>query len=386
MNIKDEYFSRIIYQNGAVDKLASILEKENFFKKVLFIASKTPYQKFGALVVNQIGIAKRDFLFELVDENVSVEDAALTSKKIGKTDFVVCLGGGTVIDFGKVVAKQVGAELVAIPTSVSNTSAFSSVSYLKQNPITKPIYCSWPAKVLVDEIIIKSARAENVASGIEFVLSFWDLVFNYEIQSLLFFEKHDASFLKILLAKLEDLYLQNKNVDPLLVMDILIDLGYFLKDVNPQFTTAFSLALLLKNSGSIKGASFGRLCLVSSQILQASYEKYFSYKKLDIYNFIDFEALSGSLNRLNITAENVSFYSIKNLRTNRQLFLKLNAVKNQVAGHVEKTKHKLSLVSGSKTKTVLDITKCLSAFSVLPYVYSCLDLTNVLFSSGLIVC
>lgn len=386
MNINDEYFARIIYQKGAIEKLSGLLEKENCYKKVFFIASKTPYQKFGALVVNQFNLAGREFVFELIDDNACLSQAIEASQKVQKSDFVVCLGGGTVADFAKVVAREIGANLISIPTSVSNSAHFSKQSYLNQASVIKTINCPWAYKIIVDEDFIKGARKENVDSGIEYILSFWELVFNYEIQNLLFFQKNDASFLKILLAKLNDLYIQKQEIDPLYLMDIMIDLGYFLKDVNPSYMTAFSLALLLKNSNSIKGASFGKLCLLSSQMLQASYEKYLSYKKLDINNFIDFGALSIALNNLNINPEMVSFSAIKNLRTNRQLFLKLNAVRHQVLGHIEKTKEKLCLTAGTKTKTFYDFKKCLSAFSVLPYVYDCLDLTNVLFSSGLIVC
>lgn len=386
MNIKDEYFERIVYQKGAVEKLSSLLEDEKSYNKVMFISSKTSYQKFGAFVVNQISMAGREFVFELIDSTADFSQAIKTAEKNKKIDFVVSLGSGTVLDFGKIVANELNSKLILLPTTVTTTAGFSSGSYLSNGQVIKKIECPWAHKILVDEDFVKQERQNNVKTGVEYILSFWDLVFNYEIQNLLFFDKKDVSFLKSLLAKLNDLYVQSKEIDPLFVMDILVDLGYFLRQVEDKDKTAFCLALLLKNSNSIKNVSFGKLCLVASQMLQASYEKYFSFKKLDVNYFIDFTAISVALTELKIDPKTIDFSGVKKLRTNSQFFLKLYAVRQQVLSYIEKTKEKLSLTQGIKTKTFYDIKKCMQAFSVLPYVYDCMDFTNVLFSSGLIVC
>ncbi len=386
MNINNEYFSRIIYQKNAIENLEVILKQAKTTKKVFFISSKTPYQMFGAFVVNQFNLANKEFVFELIDNKFDLKNAKKSAKQAKNCEFVVCLGGGGVIDFAKVVATLSGAKLITVVSSVANTAAFSKYAYLKNNTIAQQIECKLAEKILIDENFIIKCNKNLINSGVDFILSFSDLVFNLETSMLLFGQKHKINALKTILAKLHDTFLQSNNFDPLILMDMQIDLGYFLTDVGAQHKVAFFLALLLKSSCAINNASFGKLCLISAQILQACYEKYFSLKKVDTYNFLNLHAISAAVNNLNIQAQQLCFSNIKQIRVNKQLFLKINAVKNQVVFLIEKTKQKLQLTAQTKTKTFYDFNKCLCAFSVLPYVYDCCVLTNLLFSSGLIVC
>jgi hypothetical protein len=386
VNLNHDYFSRIIYQKGAIENLSGILKQAKTTKKVYFISSKTPYQMFGVFVVNEFNLAQKEFIFQLIDSNFSYEDATISAQKAQKCEFVVCLGGGSVVDFAKIVANISGAKLITIVSSVATTAPFSSTSFIKKNSIIEKINCKVAEKIIIDEDLIKNCNQNVVQSGINYILSFWDLVFNLETNALLFGLRCDTSGLKTILAKLNDHYLENNLVDPLLIMDMQIDLGYFLKDIDQENMVAFFLSLLLKNSSAIKKVDFGKLCLLSSQILQACYEKYFSLKKVDTYNYLDLQALSVAVNSLRIHPQHISFSNIKQIRTNKQLFLKINAVKNQVISLIEKSKYKLGLTQGPKIQTFYDFNKCVCAFSVLPYVYKCSAFTNVLFSSGLIVC
>lgn len=384
MNIKDEYFSRIIYQKNALENLSGILKNDFQSKKVFFVSSKTAYQKFGTAVVNEFNRAGCEFIFKFFDGNedkTQIEDMA---KEGGNCKIVVSLGGGSVIDAGKFLAKTINAPHIVIVSNPTTTAAFSNFCFINDKNVVKKVDCEFAHKILIDEVIISKASKESVKGAKEFLLSFWEVYFNLQVSNLLFGDKKQTSGLSMVLAKLQDDNFYSNENQGLLVMDMLIDLGFYLKDINTCFQTALSLALMLKNSGAIV-AHFGKLCLVSTNMLLSSYKKFFSLKKLDTYSFLNFESLASSLKFLNIDAQNVTLNEVKSVRNNKQLFLKLNAVRNQVLALIEKCENQIENYQNQKITTFFDIKKCLSVFEVLPYVSACSPLTNVLSSTGLIV-
>lgn len=384
MNIKDEYFSRIIYQKNAVENLSGILKADFQSKKVFFISSKTAYQKFGTAVANEFNRAGCEFIFKFFDGNEDKQQIEAAAKEGENCKIVVSLGGGSVIDTGKFLAKTLNAPHIVIVSNPTTTAAFSNFCFVNDKNVIKKIDCNYAHKILIDEVMILKASSQSVNGAKEFLLSFWEVYFNLQVSSLLFGEKKQISGLLMVLAKLQDNNLYSNENQGLLVMDMLIDLGFYLKDINTPYQTALSLALMLKNSGAIV-AHFGKLCLVSASMLLSSYKKFFSLKKLDTYSFLNFESLASSLKILNIDAQSVTFNEVKSVRNNKQLFLKLNAIRNQVLALIEKCENEIESNQNQKIKTFFDIKKCLSVFEVLPYVQNCSPLTNVLSSTGLIV-
>lgn len=85
-----------------------------------------------------------------------------------RCDLVVSVGGGKVIDTGKVVADKIGKEAVMIPTSAATNAATSSFSlvYTEDHIAEEGVFLSKnPALVIVDSTVIAKAPIRYIISG-----------------------------------------------------------------------------------------------------------------------------------------------------------------------------------------------------------------------------
>ena len=388
MNLHDSYYERIIYKKGAISELSAILDKNFKHKKVFFLSGKAAYQKFGSVVVNQLNRAGSEFVFKFVDNEYdkqqldSLVGEALTCKVI------VGLGGGTSADCAKYIAKQTGLKYILIASCPTTIAYFTPYSFLQNNLLYEEIKYEPAFKVIIDENFIIHASEDNILSGKQFLTCFWEVLLNMEINNLLFEKKQNTTDIKLHLAKITDHISQIdfSGEGKLLLMDLLVDMGYVVKDLDLSSASSVQLAMLLKTSGAIKTKCFGVLCQTATKMLFESYKKFFSLKKIDIYSFLDLESLASNLTVFKVKAENIDLQTIKNIRQNKQMFLKLNAIKNQVLCLIVSYFQQIDALSVKKEQAKIDMPKCLMSFHILPYVYPCSPLTNILSSSGLITC
>lgn len=62
------------------------------------------------------------------DGTASEEDAERLAEEIGKTDVILTIGGGRVLDTGKMTAEKLGCELILIPTLISNCAPYTPIA------------------------------------------------------------------------------------------------------------------------------------------------------------------------------------------------------------------------------------------------------------------
>jgi hypothetical protein len=388
VNLKEEYFKRIVYKKDAISSLSTILNEYYKNKKVFFLSGKSAYQKFGTFVVNELNRAGCEFLFKFVDEDTQKKDLDIMATEVQNCKVVVALGAGTVCDCAKYLAKQASLEHILIASNPTTLSYFTPVAYIANNFLCDVIDCNYAFRVIIDEQFITKATEQSVLSGKQFLASFWEVVLNLEINALLFEKKQSATQLKLILAKLKDNLTSRITPaeDKLLLMDMLVDAGYVLKDYGQNMCSTIALAMLFKTSGAVKVGSFGALCQTASKILLMNYKKFFMLKKIDVYTFLDIESLASTLNFLKVDAQSVQFDNIKKIRQNKALFLKLNAVKNQINSLIDISLEEMDIAPVKKEKAKVDLDKCAMSFHILPFVYDCSNLTNILYGSGLISC
>lgn len=387
MNLKDPYYERIIYKKNAVTDLSGILNNDFENKKVFFLSGKTPYKKFGTFVVNEINRAGAEFVFKFVDDNLNRNELEELIGEAKKCNVVVALGGGSVCDTAKYISKIAELKYIMIVTYPSTSAYFTPYAFVPNDSLCDIEACGYAHKILIDENFIIKSNDEGFESGKKYVLSFWEVVLNLEINNLLFEKKYSSCDLKLLLAKFKDnlpTMNSNKSEGKLLLMDILVDLGKILCDLDMSFWSGIFLSMLLKFSGAIKTTSFGSLTQTATKILFESYKKFFGLKKIDIYTFLDLESLANSLSYMKINVNMIKIKNIKNIRQNKQLFLKINAVKNQISCLIAKCYEEITFEGTKKENGLVDLSKCIMSFNILPYVYDCSCVTNLLSSSGLI--
>lgn len=387
MNLQDAYYERIIYKKNAVGELETILAGDFKGKKVFFLSGRTAYKKFGTFVVNEINRSGSEFIFKFVDDTVNrneIEDLIIEAQKC---KVIVALGGGSVCDIAKYIASKANLEYIMVVSYPTTCAYFTPYAFVINENLCDVEMCKYAHKILIDENFIIKSNDEGFESGKKFVLCFWEVVLNMEINNLLFEKKYSSANLKLVLAKLKDnLEYMNKNKaeGKLLLMDILVDLGKITCELDMSYWSGLFLSMLLKYSGAIKTTSFGSLCQTATKILFESYKKFFGLKKIDIYSFLDLESLANSLSYMRINVNTVKLKNIKNIRQNKQLFLKINAVKNQISCLITKCFEEMTCEGIKREHGLVDLSKCIMSFNILPYIYDCSCITNILSSSGLI--
>ncbi len=158
--------SYVYLQKNAISRLGRVLEK---------IGSQSAIMLTGSTVKKLIekDIEKIPFLSVFLVETASMLQVRDIVLNVGfeSVDAVVGIGGGKVIDVSKVVATELNAEFISVPTTASHDGIASPVASFKENG--KPISISTepPIAVIADTEIIKSSPKKLIHSGFADLIS-----------------------------------------------------------------------------------------------------------------------------------------------------------------------------------------------------------------------
>lgn len=158
--------SYVYLQKNAISKLGRVLEK---------IGSQSAIMLTGSTVKKLIekDIEKIPFSGVFLVETASMLQVRDIVLNVGfeSVDAVVGIGGGKVIDVSKVVATELNAEFISVPTTASHDGIASPVASFKENG--KPISISTepPIAVIADTEIIKSSPKKLIHSGFADLIS-----------------------------------------------------------------------------------------------------------------------------------------------------------------------------------------------------------------------
>ena len=103
------------------------------------------------------------------DGSSSYENAQELADKIKHTDVLLAIGGGRVADTAKITAERMGAELIVIPTLVSNCAPFTPVivAYYPDHTICKIDYAKKGAYMtIVDTRFLLATPVDYFIAGI----------------------------------------------------------------------------------------------------------------------------------------------------------------------------------------------------------------------------
>ncbi len=178
-----------IQGNGALNEIgeyAKQVGKKSFVMggntalSVAYEALASSFQKAGVAITG-----KEIFKGECTKQ--SIEDYAEKVKQ-QEADTVVAVGGGKVLDAAKGVAHLSGAEVIIVPTIVSNdapTSGFSVIHTEKGAFEARWMYPKNPYMVLIDSSIIANSPVRTLVSGMGDALATY-----YEARTC--YENHQA--------------------------------------------------------------------------------------------------------------------------------------------------------------------------------------------------
>ena len=148
---------------GVISKVKKILEKLSS-QSVILLTDYTVYE----IIARDI----EDDLKDLVFKTFFVEESKMDEVKriivntgYNDIDAVVGIGGGKVLDVSKVVASEINAAFVSVPTTASHDGIASPVASFKENGKPISITTNPPAAVIADIDIIRKCPIRLIRSG-----------------------------------------------------------------------------------------------------------------------------------------------------------------------------------------------------------------------------
>lgn len=144
--------------------LADLPEYLSEFQEVAVITGEQSFDVFSNYYPHSF-----DYPIYRYDGSSSYENAQALAEAIQQADAVVAIGGGKVADTAKITAQTLGAELIVIPTLVSNCAPFTPVivAYYPNHTICKIDYAKKGAYMtIVDTRFLLATPVDYFIAGI----------------------------------------------------------------------------------------------------------------------------------------------------------------------------------------------------------------------------
>lgn len=154
---------------GPRKTIRDILENLELTNSIM-ITGNTSYQLVGSKIEKRISDIMADKFFI---EKSGTEEVRRIEMKIGYTDVdsVVGVGGGKVLDIAKVLASEINAPFISVPTVPSHDGIASPVASFKEK--NRPISISTrpPAAIIADLVVMRHSPVRLIRSGYGDLLS-----------------------------------------------------------------------------------------------------------------------------------------------------------------------------------------------------------------------
>lgn len=237
----------IMEVNGNIHgNVGSYIERAGIKRVVIFFGEGIR-ELFGQKILNSISSRAALTLLETCDyDDIRFEN--LTSKAFSipsKTDAIIGVGGGKVLDAAKYIAFLNNLPFISIPTSTSNDGFSSSGCSLIVNGRRTSVHATMPFGIIVDIDVIKNAPMKFIYSGLGDIVSKITAVYDWYFE-----EQHNA-------AKVDDFaaMLAKKSVNSIVRMPYTkVTEIFFLKEMVDSLTMSGIAMEIAGNSAPASGS------------------------------------------------------------------------------------------------------------------------------------
>ncbi len=173
--------AKIVLGNGVLERVPRIFEELNTRGSPLVLTGENTREVAGNRVREALLKTEKGTAMELVREASRREAERLGERIPSGLGAVISVGGGGVIDVGKLLAHQNGVPFISVPTAPSHDGIASERVSLKDGNRFHSIKAASPVAVVADIRILREAPYRLIASGGADVISNYTAVSDWKL-------------------------------------------------------------------------------------------------------------------------------------------------------------------------------------------------------------
>lgn len=169
----------ILVGNGVIDEISELCNRLGFRGKGLIIADDVTRKIAGDRIRENLS-GKYFTSLSLISES-SFEEAERILKINHDFNFVIGVGGGRVIDMGKLVATKHGVPFISVPTAPSHDGIASERVTIHTETEKASVRADAPAAIAADIAILQKTPYRLIASGCADAISNYTAVYDWNL-------------------------------------------------------------------------------------------------------------------------------------------------------------------------------------------------------------
>lgn len=180
-----EFPRDVVVGHGVIDDIEELCERVNLEGTCLVVHDEMTKKIAGERVM---GFLKKHYdAHELVVEKATMSEVRRTTRLAKKIDcdFIIAVGGGSIIDIAKLSSYRYSVPFISVPTAASHDGIASPRASIKENGTASSKEARSPLAILADTEIISKAPYRMLASGCADVMSNLTAILDWELSARL---------------------------------------------------------------------------------------------------------------------------------------------------------------------------------------------------------
>ena len=176
-----EFPRDVVVGHGVIEDIGELCERVNLEGKCLVVHDETTKRIAGERVASLLG--KKYEVYDVVVEKATMKEVRRVQRMAKKMEanFLVAVGGGSVIDIAKLASYKNKTPFVSVPTAASHDGIASPRASIKDNGVSISKEARSPLAILADTAIISKAPYRMLASGCADVISNLTAILDWQL-------------------------------------------------------------------------------------------------------------------------------------------------------------------------------------------------------------
>ncbi len=377
--MENEYYDKIVYKKNAFLQMQEDLHKYYLGKKALIITTKSLINCHFTEIMNYTSSAGLTFETFVAKNNFSESELKNLSELLTQQNFDIYIvyGGGRACDVAKYFSNIFCVPFFMCPSACSTFAYFNNICINPYNS-TRSFVCDGAERIYISESAIKKTPRNLVKQGVLTIVGCMEMLCMATIEGILF-DRHAQidDVLKGVLKLRKELssIMSGDSDSKLVLMDILIDVGYGLNNVDLFKTSSYNLFLIMQkmfySNNQIVGS--GECFMLSSKVLLECYKNLFMQKKIKQFE----------LPNLVKVAKNVEKSSVFCKKTNNYAYFCNILAQNEVIVRLNNLKEEFLFQTNKSLDVIKEMLACIKRYDNI-FAYDVPSIKDVLFSVGLL--